>query len=137
MAGKTNVIIPYRDSSLTKLLMNALGGNSRTVMIAAISPSAINYEETLSTLRCMWHVAVNYVHRPLIDAERTKKITNKAVINESPTDKLIRELKEENARLLQLVGKEGGDGSDNAQLLAQNNQEIEALNTSWEQRLRV
>ena len=51
-SGKTNVIIPYRDSVLTKLLSHALGGNSRTVMIAAISPAAINYEETMSTLRC-------------------------------------------------------------------------------------
>ncbi len=46
-----NVKIPYRDSTLTKLLMNALGGNSKTVMIAAISPSENNYAETLSTLR--------------------------------------------------------------------------------------
>ncbi len=44
--------IPYRDSVLTKLLQNALGGNSRTIMIAALSPAGINYEETLSTLRC-------------------------------------------------------------------------------------
>jgi hypothetical protein len=48
--GKT-VIVPYRDSALTKILMNALGGNSKTVMIAAISPSDNNYDETLSTLR--------------------------------------------------------------------------------------
>ena len=44
--------IPYRDSILTKLLHNALGGNSRTVMVAAISPAGVNYDETLSTLRC-------------------------------------------------------------------------------------
>ena len=50
--GKPNVIVPYRDSVLTKLLCNALGGNSRTVMVAAISPAAINYDETISTLRC-------------------------------------------------------------------------------------
>ena len=46
-----HVSVPYRDSVLTKLLMNALGGNSKTVMIAAISPADINYEESLSTLR--------------------------------------------------------------------------------------
>ena len=40
-----------RDSKLTMLLKNALGGNSKTVMIAALSPAAINYDETLSTLR--------------------------------------------------------------------------------------
>lgn len=46
-----NIRVPYRDSVLTKLLQNALGGNSRTVMIAAISPANICYEETVSTLR--------------------------------------------------------------------------------------
>ena len=46
-----NVKVPYRESTLTKLLMNALGGNSKTVMIAAISPSENNYSETISTLR--------------------------------------------------------------------------------------
>ena len=43
--------MPYRDSVLTKLLKNALGGNSKTIMVAALSPADINYEETLSTLR--------------------------------------------------------------------------------------
>jgi kinesin family member 17 len=43
--------IPYRDSKLTRLLQDSLGGNTKTVMIAAISPSDFNYEETLSTLR--------------------------------------------------------------------------------------
>eukprot|EP01135_Chromosphaera_perkinsii_P006545 Nk52_evm17s539 gene=Nk52_evmTU17s539 len=90
--GKKNVMVPYRDSVLTKLLQNALGGNSKTVMIAALSPADINYEETLSTLRF---------------ADRAKKIKTQAVINENPTDKLIRELREENARLLQML-KEGG-----------------------------
>ena len=46
-----NTMVPYRDSSLTKLLMNALGGNSKTIMIAAISPADINFEESVSTLR--------------------------------------------------------------------------------------
>jgi len=43
--------VPYRDSALTKLLANALGGNSKTVMICAISPAYDNFEESLSTLR--------------------------------------------------------------------------------------
>ena len=43
--------VPFRDSALTKLLKNALGGNSKTFMIAAISPADVNYEESLSTLR--------------------------------------------------------------------------------------
>ena len=49
--GKKKVMVPYRDSVLTKLLQNALGGNSKTIMIAALSPADINYDETLSTLR--------------------------------------------------------------------------------------
>ena len=49
-AGKRS-LVPYRDSVLTKLLKNALGGNSKTIMIAALSPADINYDETLSTLR--------------------------------------------------------------------------------------
>ena len=49
--GKKKVLVPYRDSALTKLLQNALGGNSKTIMIAALSPADINYDETLGTLR--------------------------------------------------------------------------------------
>ncbi|KAI8339356.1 hypothetical protein BC941DRAFT_511726 [Chlamydoabsidia padenii] len=70
--------IPYRDSVLTWLLKDCLGGNSRTAMIAAISPA--DYDETLSTLRY---------------ADQAKRIKNKPVINEDPNAKLIRELKEE------------------------------------------
>ncbi|XP_047375905.1 kinesin-like protein KIF28P [Sciurus carolinensis] len=64
--GKKVLHIPYRDSVLTKLLQSALGGNSRTTLIAAISPADICYEETLSTLRY---------------AERAKKVRNNAVVN--------------------------------------------------------
>jgi len=87
--GKKAKHVPYRDSTLTKLLKNALGGNSKTVMIAALSPADINFEETLSTLRY---------------ADRAKQIKNSAVVNESPTDKLIRELREQ-VELLQLQMK--------------------------------
>ncbi|XP_052510106.1 kinesin-like protein KIF28P [Budorcas taxicolor] len=80
--GKKVLHVPYRDSVLTKLLQSALGGNSRTTLIAAISPADICYEETLSTLRY---------------AERAKKIRNKAVVN---TSTLIRESRGENDRLL-------------------------------------
>lgn len=65
-------------------MQNSLGGNSKTIMICAISPSASNYEESLSTLRY---------------ADRAKKIVNKAIINESAQDKVIRELREENEEL--------------------------------------
>ncbi|MCQ2820718.1 MAG: FHA domain-containing protein, partial [archaeon] len=84
MGKKKDVLPPYRDSALTRILQNALGGNSKTVMICALSPARINYEETLSTLRY---------------ADRAKKIQNKAVINEDPKDKTLRLLKEENEEL--------------------------------------
>ena len=74
---------------LTWLLKDSLGGNSKTAMIAAISPADVQYEETLSTLRY---------------ADQAKKIKNKAVINEDPNAKLVRELKEE---LEMLRGMEG------------------------------
>ena len=91
--GKKGKVIPYRDSSLTRILQNALGGNSKTLMICAISPSNDNYDETLSTLRY---------------ADQAKKIKCHAKINESPKDKMIRELKEENEKLRkELSMKEG------------------------------
>ena len=79
--------IPYRDSVLTWLLKDSLGGNSKTVILAAISPADINFVETLSTLRY---------------ANRAKNIINKPTINEDPNVKLIRELKAEIVRLKQL-----------------------------------
>ncbi|PWN54268.1 kinesin-domain-containing protein [Violaceomyces palustris] len=89
--------VPYRDSVLTWLLKDSLGGNSKTAMIAAISPA--DYEETLSTLRY---------------ADQAKKIKNKAVVNEDPNAKLIRELKEELEMLRNRVkggGSLDGEGS--------------------------
>ncbi|XP_033929401.1 kinesin-like protein KIF1C isoform X1 [Melopsittacus undulatus] len=80
--------IPYRDSVLTWLLKENLGGNSRTAMIAALSPADINYEETLSTLRY---------------ADRTRHIRCHAVVNEDPNARLIRELRREVARLRELL----------------------------------
>ncbi|XP_011818308.1 PREDICTED: kinesin-like protein KIF13A [Colobus angolensis palliatus] len=84
-AGKgKNKFVPYRDSVLTWLLKDNLGGNSQTSMIATISPAADNYEETLSTLRY---------------ADRAKRIVNHAVVNEDPNAKVIRELREEVEKL--------------------------------------
>jgi hypothetical protein len=83
-------VVPFRNSALTRILQNALGGNSKTLMICAISPSNNNFEETLSTLRY---------------ADAAKKIKCQAVINESETDKIIRELKEENEKLKELFAK--------------------------------
>lgn len=83
-------VVPYRDSCLTRILQNALGGNSKTLMICAISPATDNYEQTLSTLRY---------------ADQAKKIQNKAVINESETDKIIRNLTAEKEELKEKLQK--------------------------------
>ncbi|XP_033279713.1 kinesin-like protein KIF1A isoform X6 [Orcinus orca] len=95
---KKTDFIPYRDSVLTWLLRENLGGNSRTAMVAALSPADINYDETLSTLRY---------------ADRAKQIRCNAVINEDPNNKLIRELKDEVTRLRDLLYAQGlGDIAD-------------------------
>jgi kinesin family member 1 len=111
------VLVPYRDSVLTMLLQNSLGGNAKTVMIAALSPADINYDETLSTLRY---------------ANRAKQIKNKvrrgvpqpcgdwlcdvsfgvvlwlhlvqAVVNEDPNETLIRNLRDEIEELRKKIG---------------------------------
>ncbi|XP_067369450.1 kinesin-like protein KIF1A isoform X9 [Channa argus] len=89
---KVESFIPYRDSVLTWLLRENLGGNSRTAMVAALSPADINYDETLSTLRY---------------ADRAKQIRCNAVINEDPNNRLVRELKEEVSRLKELLFAQG------------------------------
>ncbi|XP_071246929.1 kinesin-like protein KIF16B isoform X6 [Salvelinus alpinus] len=85
---KKQVFVPYRDSVLTWLLKDSLGGNSKTIMIATVSPADVNYGETLSTLRY---------------ANRAKNIINKPTINEDCNVKLIRELRAEIARLKALL----------------------------------
>lgn len=76
--------VPYRDSKLTRLLQDSLGGNAKTVMIATVGPSHKNFDETLATLRY---------------ASRAKNIKNKPRINEDPKDALLRQFQEEIARL--------------------------------------
>ncbi|XP_066462385.1 kinesin-like protein KIF17 isoform X1 [Eleutherodactylus coqui] len=76
--------IPYRDSKLTRLLQDSLGGNTKTLMVACLSPADNNYDETLSTLRY---------------ANRAKNIKNKPRINEDPKDALLREFQEEIKKL--------------------------------------
>ncbi|XP_040001579.1 kinesin-like protein KIF16B isoform X3 [Xiphias gladius] len=85
---KKSVFVPYRDSVLTWLLKDSLGGNSKTIMIATVSPADVNYGETLSTLRY---------------ANRAKNIINKPTINEDANVRLIRELRAEIARLKALL----------------------------------
>ncbi|KAL1897311.1 hypothetical protein Sste5346_004047 [Sporothrix stenoceras] len=94
--GGASTQVPYRDSVLTWLLKDSLGGNSMTAMIAAISPADINYDETLSTLRY---------------ADSAKRIKNHAVINEDANARMIRELKEELAVLRSKLGGGGAGGA--------------------------
>jgi kinesin family protein 1 len=91
--GKGSSQVPYRDSVLTWLLKDSLGGNSMTAMIAAISPADINFDETLSTLRY---------------ADSAKRIKNHAVVNEDANARMIRELKEELASLRSKLSGGGG-----------------------------
>ncbi|KAL5269141.1 hypothetical protein ACHWQZ_G002835 [Mnemiopsis leidyi] len=138
--GKKDNFIPFRDSVLTWLLKENLGGNSKTAMIAALSPANINYDETLSTLRY---------------ADRAKQIVCKAVVNEDPNAKIIRELQEEVMKLKAIIKAEGleakiesyvfdAKSSGGAMRQATNAQEqlqaseklIAELNETWEQKLQ-
>ena len=141
--GASKKVIPYRESVLTWLLKESLGGNAKTIMIAALSPADINYEETLSTLRY---------------ADRAKQIKNAAVVNEDPNQKMIRELQEEVERLRRLAQGQAEPHVDLESLtanarreaeeeaahkfaeyeeeLAQSKKLLEELNKSWEEKER-
>lgn len=125
-----NEVIPYRESKLTRILQNALGGNSKTTMIAAISPSLFNFEESLSTLRY---------------ADAVKSIKNQAIVNETPQERLIRELKEENEKLKAMlenrISKPQESMTEEAKVAYE--KEIEELrkakdevDKNWQQKLR-
>ncbi|KAK4228733.1 putative kinesin-like protein unc-104 [Podospora fimiseda] len=107
--------VPYRDSVLTWLLKDSLGGNSMTAMIAAISPADINFDETLSTLRY---------------ADSAKRIKNHAVVNEDANARMIRELKEELAVLRSKLGGGGGAGGAGVPM-----EEVYAEGTPLEQQI--
>ncbi|XP_077777150.1 kinesin-like protein KIF17 isoform X4 [Podarcis muralis] len=83
--------VPYRDSKLTRVLQDSLGGNTKTLMVACLSPADNNYDETLSTLR--------YAHR-------AKNIRNKPRINEDPKDALLREYQEEIKKLRAILAQQ-------------------------------
>uniref|UniRef100_A0A4W3JYX6 Kinesin-like protein n=1 Tax=Callorhinchus milii TaxID=7868 RepID=A0A4W3JYX6_CALMI len=90
--------VPYRNSKLTRLLQDSLGGNSKTMMCANIGPADYNYDETISTLRY---------------ANRAKNIKNKARINEDPKDALLRQFQKEIEELRKkLLEGEEISGSD-------------------------
>uniref|UniRef100_A0A336MYT3 Kinesin-like protein n=1 Tax=Culicoides sonorensis TaxID=179676 RepID=A0A336MYT3_CULSO len=109
--GKTKHI-PYRDSKLTRLLQDSLGGNTKTLMIACVSPAAYNYDETLSTLRY---------------ASRAKNISNKPRINEDPKDALVKEYQEEIMRLKQLLENNNKINDGNVPIVTQNELDHEWL----------
>lgn len=129
--AKKNAVVPYRDSKLTMLLKNALGGNSKTLMICALSPADINYEETLSTLRY---------------ADRAKAIKTQATINESPTDKLIRELREEIEALkkggasigkgVSMTDEEKAEMENMKAIIEANEREMARMKQTWEEKLK-
>lgn len=78
--GKKNAHVPYRDSKLTRILQDSLGGNSRTSMIACVSPAEINFEETLNTLKY---------------ASRARNIKNKPIVNRDPNSAQIAQLRQQ------------------------------------------
>ena len=90
---KDKNFIPYRDSKLTRILQDSLGGNSRTTMIACVSPAEFNYEETLSTIRY---------------ASSARNIKNKPVVNRDANSMLIESLRSQ-IQHLQLEMKEYTD----------------------------
>lgn len=92
LAGNRSTHIPYRDSKLTRLLQDSLGGNAKTIMVATLGPASHSYDESLSTLRF---------------ANRAKNIKNKPRVNEDPKDTLLREFQEEIARLKAQLERKG------------------------------
>ncbi|KAI5705889.1 hypothetical protein M8J75_002727 [Diaphorina citri] len=121
LSTKKSTFIPYRDSVLTWLLKDSLGGNSKTIMIAAISPADVNYSETLSTLRY---------------ANRAKNIINKPTVNEDPNTRIIRELHDEITKLkAMLTSTQGNQPQMLAALQAKQEQE-KVLTEEWAEKWR-
>ncbi|XP_071354232.1 uncharacterized protein stard9 isoform X2 [Trachinotus anak] len=129
--GRRHCFIPYRDSVLTWLLKDSLGGNSKTIMIATVSPSANSYNETLSTLRYAAHA---------------RNIVNKPRVNEDVNVRLIRELREEIDRLKSMLlsfemrnpspslsDERDGNLSD---IVLQNELKVEQLTKDWSESWR-
>ncbi|XP_025889243.1 stAR-related lipid transfer protein 9 [Nothoprocta perdicaria] len=124
--ARRQAYIPYRDSILTWLLKDSLGGNSKTIMIATISPASSSYNETMSTLRY---------------ASNAKNIINKPRVNEDANVKLIRELREEIDRLKTMLlsfelrnsSPSWSDDRDGnlTELVLQNEMKIEQLTKDW------
>ncbi|XP_030836466.1 chromosome-associated kinesin KIF4 [Strongylocentrotus purpuratus] len=126
--------IPYRDSKLTRLLQDSLGGNSQTVMIACISPADSNMEETLNTLRY---------------ADRARRIKNKPIVNRDPQaaelNKLKQQVQQLQIQLLQgkILNGEGDsaavimEGGQDLKTLLERNKSLEAENTKLSNELQA
>ncbi|XP_051807030.1 stAR-related lipid transfer protein 9 isoform X2 [Acanthochromis polyacanthus] len=129
--GRRHCFIPYRDSVLTWLLKDSLGGNSKTIMIATVSPSANSYNETLSTLRYAAHA---------------RNIVNKPRVNEDANVRLIRELREEIDRLKSMLlsfemrnpSPSLSDERDGnlSEIVLQNELKVEQLTKDWSESWR-
>lgn len=111
---KEGVHVPYRDSKLTRLLQDSLGGNSRTVMIACISPADINAEETLNTLKY---------------ANRARNIQNKPIVNRDPLSSEMLKMRQQLEYLqAELCARGGGASSNETQVLKERIAWLEASN---------
>lgn len=110
---KEGVHVPYRDSKLTRLLQDSLGGNSRTVMIACISPADINAEETLNTLKY---------------ANRARNIQNKPVVNRDPMSSEMLKMRQQLEYLQAELCARGGGSSEEVQVLKERIACLEAAN---------
>uniref|UniRef100_A0A673KW83 Kinesin-like protein KIF21B n=1 Tax=Sinocyclocheilus rhinocerous TaxID=307959 RepID=A0A673KW83_9TELE len=121
--------VPYRDSKLTRLLQDSLGGNSRTVMIACVSPSDRDFMETLNTLKY---------------ANRARNIKNKVIVNQDKTSQQISALRAEIARLqMEIMEYKAGkrvaceDGSDGFSDLFQENSMLQKENDTLRMRVKA
>ncbi|XP_048436180.1 kinesin-like protein KIN-4A isoform X3 [Pyrus x bretschneideri] len=111
---KEGLHVPYRDSKLTRLLQDSLGGNSRTVMIACISPADINAEETLNTLKY---------------ANRARNIQNKPIVNRDPMSNEMLKMRQQLEFLqAELCSRGGGSSSGEVQVLKERIAWLEAAN---------
>uniref|UniRef100_A0A663LWD2 Kinesin-like protein KIF21B n=1 Tax=Athene cunicularia TaxID=194338 RepID=A0A663LWD2_ATHCN len=127
--SKKVVHVPYRDSKLTRLLQDSLGGNSQTIMIACVSPSDRDFMETLNTLKY---------------ANRARNIKNKVVVNQDKTSQQISALRAENARLqMELMeykaGKRviGEDGTEDYSDLFHENAMLQKENSALRMRVKA
>lgn len=123
VAAKAPSFVPFRDSYLTWLLKDSLGGNSKTVMVATLSPSHINYDETLGTLQY---------------AYRTKQIVNRVTVNASKNELLITKLREE---LKTLEQKWTSIHQVSVRPLVESapvsSETLDSIRSQWEERVRV